>query len=181
MIKLLTELNSVFPHESKVLEIIWVGKRLNTKSTDFHFLKKHYFVWHSKDLWALEKLIIVSIRREGRSHLCGEVVIENKILRPPGTAHCCSALGRATFGKGAQTGCRSSSFFFFFLNPCIDVTLSSIHIPASMCWRRLLRVPLTTRRTNQSILKEINPKYSLERLMLKLQYFGHLMKRINLL
>ena len=44
------------------------------------------------------------------------------------------------------------------------------------CWRRLLRVPLTARRLNQSILKEINPEYSLEGLMLKLklQYFGHL-------
>ena len=45
------------------------------------------------------------------------------------------------------------------------------------CWRRLLRVPWTARRSNQSILKEINPKYSLEGLLLnlKLQYFGHLM------
>ena len=45
------------------------------------------------------------------------------------------------------------------------------------CWRRLLRVPWTARGSNQSILKEINPEYSLERLMLKLkiQYFGHLM------
>ena len=43
------------------------------------------------------------------------------------------------------------------------------------CWRRLLRVPWTARRSNQSILKEISPEYSLERLMLKLQYFGHLM------
>ena len=47
------------------------------------------------------------------------------------------------------------------------------------CWRRLLRVPWTARRSNQSILKEIGPEYSLERLMLelKLQYFGHLMQR----
>ena len=43
------------------------------------------------------------------------------------------------------------------------------------CWRRLLRVPWTAGRLNQSILKEINPEYSLEGLMLKLQYFGHLM------
>ena len=43
------------------------------------------------------------------------------------------------------------------------------------CWRRLLRVPWTARRSNQSILKEINPEYSLEGLMLRLQYFGHLM------
>ena len=49
------------------------------------------------------------------------------------------------------------------------------------CWRRLSRVPWTARRSNQSILKEIRPKYSLEGLMLKLklQYFGHLMQRAN--
>ena len=44
------------------------------------------------------------------------------------------------------------------------------------CWRRLLRVPWPARRSNQSILKEIHPEYSLEGLMLKLQYFGHLMQ-----
>ena len=49
------------------------------------------------------------------------------------------------------------------------------------CWRRLLRVPWTARRSNQSILKKINPDYSLEGLMLKLklQYFGHLMRRTD--
>ena len=49
------------------------------------------------------------------------------------------------------------------------------------CWRRLLRVPWTTRRSNQSVLKEVNHKYSSEGLMLKLQYFGHLNWRANLL
>ena len=51
----------------------------------------------------------------------------------------------------------------------------------SWCWRRLSRVPWTARRSNQSILKEINPQYSLEGLMLKLklQYFVHLMRRAN--
>ena len=49
------------------------------------------------------------------------------------------------------------------------------------CWRRLLRVPWTARRANQSILREINPEYLLEGLMLKLkfQYFGHLMRRAD--
>ena len=49
------------------------------------------------------------------------------------------------------------------------------------CWRRLLRVPWTARRSNQSILKEISPEYSLEGLMLKLklQYFGHLLQRTD--
>ena len=49
------------------------------------------------------------------------------------------------------------------------------------CWRRIWRVPWTTRKSNQSILKEINPEYSLEGLMLKLklQYFDHLMQRAD--
>ena len=47
------------------------------------------------------------------------------------------------------------------------------------CWRRLLRVPWTARRSNQSVLKEISPEYSLEGLMLKLQYFGHLIRRTD--
>ena len=47
------------------------------------------------------------------------------------------------------------------------------------CWRRLLRVPWTVRRSNQSILEEISPEYSLEELRLKLQYFGHLLRRAN--
>ena len=46
-------------------------------------------------------------------------------------------------------------------------------------WRRLLRVPWTTRRSNKSILKEISPEYSLEGLMVKLQYFGYLMQRAD--
>ena len=50
-----------------------------------------------------------------------------------------------------------------------------------LCWRGFLRIPWTARRSNQSIIKEINPEYSLEGLMLKLklQYFGHLMQRAN--
>jgi len=47
------------------------------------------------------------------------------------------------------------------------------------CWRRFLRVPWTSRRSNRLILKEINPEYSLEGLMPKFPYFGHLMQRAN--
>ena len=56
-----------------------------------------------------------------------------------------------------------------------------IDVFALWCWRRLLRVPWTARRSNQSILKEISPEYSLEGLMLKLKlhYFGHLMQRAD--
>ena len=65
------------------------------------------------------------------------------------------------------------------------MTLKKIQIkhglPALCCWRRLLRVPWTARRSNQFVLKEIIPEYSLEGLMLKLkcQYFGHLMRRAD--
>ena len=48
-----------------------------------------------------------------------------------------------------------------------------------LCWRRLLRVPWTARRSNQSVLKAVNPECSLEGLRLKLQYFGHLMQRAD--
>ena len=55
----------------------------------------------------------------------------------------------------------------------------SIDALEQWCWRRLFRVPWTARRSSQSILKEINPEYSLEGMMLKLQYFGHQMRRAN--
>ena len=57
----------------------------------------------------------------------------------------------------------------------------SIDVFEMWCWRRLLRVPWTTRRSNQSILKEISPEYSLEELIMKLKfhYFGHLMRRTD--
>ena len=78
-------------------------------------------------------------------------------------------------------------------NPTSDVVTRTLLYSAAMapppmatafelwCWRRLLRVPWTARRSNQSILKEISPEYSLEGLMLKLklQYFGHPMRRTD--
>ena len=76
--------------------------------------------------------------------------------------------------------------FLVVMNSCEIWTIQKAEhqrIDASKlwCWRRLLRVPWTVRRSNQSILKEINPEYSLQRLMqkLKLQHFGHLMPRAD--
>ena len=74
-------------------------------------------------------------------------------------------------------------FPYDICNPDLQhVILLSFSIKTTLwCWRRLLRVPWTTRRSNQSILKEISPGCSLEGLMLKLklQYFGHLMRRVD--
>ena len=77
-------------------------------------------------------------------------------------------------------------YLVFFLKKkerkLINIDIQNSHLEL-WCWRRLLRVPWTARRSNQSILKEISPEYSLEGLMLKLklQYFGHLMRRTDLL
>ena len=83
-----------------------------------------------------------------------------------------SSLGKLIFRSSA----RFHSDDLFLLLSCTSITCKTFEL---WCWRRLLRVPWMARRSNQSILKEINPEYSLERLMLKrkLQYFGHLMRR----
>ena len=74
-----------------------------------------------------------------------------------------------------------SQFFPLFLSPVS--TPGRIDAFELWCWRRLLRVPWTARRSNQSIIKEISPEYLLEGLMLKLklQYFGYLMQTANTL
>ena len=84
---------------------------------------------------------------------------------------------------------RAMFFFFFFpvvmcryeswtLRKAEHQTIDAFEL---WCQRRLLSIPWTTRRSNQSILKDINPQNSLEGLMLKLQYFGHLMQRADTL
>ena len=78
-----------------------------------------------------------------------------------------------------RRGKSGSSVRFYFLGPpekCWRIDASEL-----WCWRRLLRVPWTARRSNQLILKEISPDYSLGGLMLKLQYFSHLVQRTGLL
>ena len=80
---------------------------------------------------------------------------------------------KAMFFPGVMYGCESWTIK--------KAECQRIDVFELWCWRRLLRVPWTERRSNQSILKEINPEYSLQGLMLKLklQYFGHLMQRAN--
>ena len=86
----------------------------------------------------------------------------------------------------ANKGPSSQSYDFSSTHVCMYVCESWTTKKAEgcfnlWCWRRLLRAPWTARRSNQSILKEISPEYSLEGVMLKLklQYFGHLMRRTN--
>ena len=81
-------------------------------------------------------------------------------------------------GKGPYS---QSYGFSIVMYGCESCTIKKPDAFELWCWRRLLRVPWTARRLNQSILREINPEYSLEGLMLKLklQYFGHLIQRAD--
>ena len=92
----------------------------------------------------------------------------------------------ANKGPYSQSYTENYCFFSVVMYECDSWTIKKAEhrrIDASevQVWRRLLRIPQTARRSNQSILKEISPNYSLEGLMLKLklQYFGHLMRRTN--
>ena len=83
-----------------------------------------------------------------------------------------------------KVGLVKAMVFPVFMYRCESWTLkkaecSRIDAFELRCWERLLRVPWTARRSNQSILKEISPEYSLEGLMQKLQYFGYLMRRTD--
>ena len=91
-----------------------------------------------------------------------------------------------TFGHGHLIGIVKAMVFPVVMYGCESWTIKKaehrrIDAFELWCWRRLLRVPWTARRSNQSILKEISPECSLEGLMLKLklQYFGHLMRRTD--
>ena len=89
-------------------------------------------------------------------------ILKNRDITLPTKVH----LVKARFFPGVMYGCESW-------------TIKKADAFELWCWRRLLRVPWTARRSNQSILKEISPVCSLEGLMLKLQYVGHLMGRTD--
>ena len=112
---------------------------------------------------------------------------ESTINTLPNRVH----LTQMAYSKAETLLCQQRSIqsrLWFFQQSCMDVSWTvkkaecqRIDAFELWCWRRLLRVPWTARRSNQSILKEISPGCSLERMMqkLKLQYFGHLMRRVD--
>ena len=146
-------------------------------------------VWITKKLWRILK------EKGVRDHLTCLLrhlyVVQEATVR---TGHVTTDLLK--IGKEVQQGCILSPCLFNFYaeyimqNTRLDELQTEIKISGrntnnlryELCyWRRLLRVPWTSRRSNQSILKEISPEHSLERLMLKLklQYFGHLIGRTD--
>ena len=110
-----------------------------------------------KDVWSLEKKVMTNL----------DSILKSRDITLPTKVH----LVKAMLFPVVMYGCESWTIK--------KAECRRIDAFEPWCWRRLLRVPRTARRSNQSILKEISPGYSLEELMLKvkLQYFGHLMRR----
>jgi len=132
--------------------------------TKFHLIKAMVFpvVMYGCESWTIKKAAAAADTKLLQMCLTLHDPMDNS---PPG-----SSVYRI-FRKNTGVGCH---FLFQKKAECQRIDAFEL-----WCWRRLLRVPWTTRRSNQSILKEISPEYSLEGLMpkLKLQYFGHLMQR----
>ena len=122
------------------------------------------FSWASKSLW----MVTASIRaRNTMTNL--DNVVKSRDLTLPTKVH----INKAMVFPVVMYGCERWTI--------TKAELWRIDAFELWCWRRLLRVPWTARRANQSILKEISAEYSLEGLMLKLklQYFGHVMRRAD--
>ena len=122
------------------------------------------FSWASKSLWMVTASILA---RNAMTNL--DSVLKSRDLTLPTKVH----INKAMVFPVVMYGCECWT--------TKKAELWRIDAFELWCWRRLLRVPWTARRANQSILKEISPEYSLEGLMLKLklQYFGHLMRRAD--
>ena len=113
-------------------------------------------------------MVEIKGERKLRSHICYKQILKSRDITFPTNVHLVKAM-----------------IFPVVMYDCESWTIKKAEhqrIDFELwCWRRLLRVPWTARRSHQSILKDISPEYSLEGLMLKLklQYFGHLMQRTD--
>ena len=130
------------------------------------------FSWAPKSLWmvmAAMKLkdIYLLLERKDKTNL--DSVLKSKCIILPTKIHIVKAMVFLVVMYGYES---------WAIKKAEHQTIDAFK---SWCWRRLLRVPWTAKRSNQSILKEINPEYTLEGLVLKLklQYFGHLMQRTD--
>ena len=109
-----------------------------------------------------------------RERFSGQIFNELRLLHPPFLKKALNPLTKISmFFPGVIYGCES-----WTIKKAEHRKIDAFEL---WCWKRLLRVPWTARRSSQSILKEISPEYSLEGLILKLkfQYFGHLMQRAD--
>ena len=133
-----------------VSDFIFLGSRITADGDCNHEIKKRL---------VLERKVMTNL----------DSIFKSRDITLPTKVH----LVKAMIFPVVMYGCESSTVK--------KAECRKIHAFELWCWRRLLRVPWTAGRSNQSILKEINPGISLEGMMLKLklQYFGHLMKRVD--
>ena len=133
-----------------VIDFIFLGSKITADGDFSHEIKRHLLLGKK----AMRKL---------------DRILKSRDITLPTKVH----LVKAIFFPVVMYGCKSWTIQ--------KAECQRIDAFGLWCWRRLLRVPWTARRSNWSILKEISPKYSLEGLMLKLklQYFGHLMRRTD--
>ena len=156
-----------------------VGLKLNIQKTKFmasdpitfgKWMGKQWKQWETLILGAPKSLQMVTVAMKLRHLLLGrkaminlDSILKSRDITLPTKIHLVKAMVFAL----VMYGCES-----WTIKKAEHRRIDAFEL---WCWRRLLRVPWTARRSNQSILKEISPEYSLEGLMLKLQYFGHLM------
>ena len=145
----------------------------------FHVKWKKYMQWHILISWAPKSLWMVTVTMKLKTLAPWKKSYDKLRQHIEKQRH-----------HFAHKGLYSQNYCFFFF-PVVKYACESwtkkkaecqsIDAVKLQCWRRLLRVPWTARRSNQTILKEINPEYSLEGLTLKLKlwYFGQLMQRVN--
>ena len=160
------------------------GKRMKNEETMEERWKEQWKQWNNGNKW----------RNYGNSERFYFILFGSKITEDCDCSHeikRCLLLGRKAMTnldsilKSRDRGCPVKAVVFPVVTyGCESWTLKTaehrrIDAFELWCWRRLLRVPWTVWRSNQSILKEISPEYSLEGLMMKLQYFGHLMWRTD--
>ena len=133
-----------------VTDFIFVGSKITADSDCSHEIKRHLL-----------------LRRKAMTNI--DSILKSRNITLPTKVH----LVKAMVFPVVMYGCES-----WTIKKAEHRRISAFEL---LCWRRLLRVPWTARRSNQSIQKEISPEYSLEGLMLKLklQYFGHLIRRTD--
>ena len=155
----------------------WSGVPLPSPSTYIESDKKELTLKFLKVMWGKKITVDGDLRHEVKGHLLLErkvminvdSILKSRDITLPTKVH----LVKAMVFPVVMYGCESWTVK--------KAELRRIDAFELWCWRRLLRVPWTARRSNQSILKKISPGISLEGMMLKLklQYFGHLMQRVD--
>ena len=161
------------------------GLKLNTQKTKDHGILSHHFMANREIMETVTDFILGGFKITASGD-CSHGIKRCLLLGRKAMNDLDSILKNRDIDLPTKVCLVKAMVFPVVMNECASWTIMKAERQRTdafelWCWRRLLRVPWTARRSNWSILKEIRPEYSLEGLMLKLklQYFGHLMWRID--